>query len=85
MSRQNSDFIKDGGDGRPLHKKAAYFFEYLKLAHDLCRERITEDCSYKVMEALKINDDVITDCVDATFDTKGEYIDEDKDENFVFA
>lgn len=60
--------MRDDDDPKLYHEKGKYFFEYIKLAHDLCRDRITEECSYEVMETLEINDDVIDDCVFNTFE-----------------
>mgnify|MGYP002632702691 CR=1 FL=1 len=37
------------------------------MVHELCRDRITIDCSVNAIETLNINSDVIDKCVDNTF------------------
>lgn len=58
-----------------------FYFEYIKLAHELCRSRITLECSQEVMETLAIDTERVDECVDDTFMTK----DIDKSDNVVFA
>lgn len=43
------------------------FFEYVKRAHQIFKNRITEDESYQVMSALTIDTDQIKKCVSGTF------------------
>lgn len=40
--------------GKPMKDQRILFFEYVKTAHDLCRTRITKDCSMKALKALGI-------------------------------
>lgn len=51
-----------------VHKsgKSAYFW-YIIRAHELYRNRITEEASKKVMESLLINFDKVQECVAKTF------------------
>lgn len=62
-----------------LSERTAYF-EYVKRAHSLCQNRITEDCSNTVMKALDIDVKGINKCVAGTFN--GE--DYSKEDNNVF-
>lgn len=43
------------------------YFEYMKRAHELFIDRIDEKESYKLMEKMEINADVIKTCVKETF------------------
>lgn len=43
--------------GAPINDERILFFEYIKEAHDLCKDRITEDCSIKTLNALGIEYD----------------------------
>lgn len=40
--------------GKPMKDQRILFFEYVKIAHDLCRTRITKECSMKALKALGI-------------------------------
>lgn len=46
----------------------ALYFEYLKRAHELFVDRITEDDSYKLMDNWGINIEKVQQCVNETFD-----------------
>ena len=43
------------------------YFEYMKRAHQLFIDRVDEAESYKLMNELGVNTDVIKKCVDETF------------------
>lgn len=44
------------------------FFEYVKVAHDLCRTRITKECSMKALKSLGMEFVEVQQCVDETFE-----------------
>jgi hypothetical protein len=44
-----------------------FFFSYVQLVHELCHNRITEDCTERVFDALGINSETVDGCIDSTF------------------
>uniref|UniRef100_A0A7S3CSQ3 Vacuolar sorting receptor thioredoxin-like domain-containing protein n=1 Tax=Strombidium rassoulzadegani TaxID=1082188 RepID=A0A7S3CSQ3_9SPIT len=44
------------------------FFEYVKRAVQVCRNRITKECSMEIAEGLDIDFELVDDCVKATFE-----------------
>ena len=65
---------------KPLKNPMNFYFEYIKMAHELCRSRITLECSEEVMDALDINEERVDECVDDTFISE-----KDDSDNVLFA
>jgi len=52
-----------------VHKsERTAYFEYVKRAHSLCADRIDEECSKKVMDALDFVTKGINGCVEDSFE-----------------
>ena len=74
-ARQDPDALVDSksrlGKKFAHHPKILYF-EYVKLIHQVCRDRLTEECSREVMNSLKIDWDVNRKCVADSFVSDGQ-------------
>ena len=46
------------------------FYSYVAEAHELCRTRITEECSKLAIKALRLPYEPIQECVEQTFEKK---------------
>ena len=51
----------------------ALYFEYVKRAHQVCRNRIDTRCSKEVAESLKIDFEELQECVAGTFRSDGDF------------
>lgn len=45
----------------------SYYFAYIKLVHELCRTRISKDCSGQALKSLFINETIVEQCIAGTF------------------
>ena len=44
------------------------YFEYVSRAHEVCGTRLTKECSELVMKNLKIDQEIVENCVMETFE-----------------
>lgn len=70
--RQYCIFALAKGDGfdSSIMNLSTIFYSYVTEAHELCRSRITEECSKLALDAVGLPFEPISECVEATFENK---------------
>ena len=73
-------FVQPGNIFKYMFKEPSFYFEYVKITHEICRNRITTECANIAIETLGILPDVIEKCLMDTFEGP----DPEEDDNLLF-